>query len=332
MRTRRLWIPTLLSMAVTVAFVAPGDSLTFQVKAKSKLTKIFETKAELASVNFSISVDGEDAHGGVDGPKIEIKDEERMEMTDEYLSVADGRATKLQRTFVKLSGDSLETTSMPEGSGMKDREVKAEKESPFDGKVVVFTWKDDAYTAAWAEGEKGDDDLLEDLEGDTDLVGFLPSKSVSEGDTWDLEAKFFNKVTSPSGRLRLRAKREGKDQEDASIQEEIEKNIEGGGKATYQGTREVDGVKVGVIEVTADLSSHGSVEVEERETGIEYEVTYSGEALWDLEAGHLRSLKLKGEVKFSMDLKLTKEFNGESHELHQKVEFAGDIEHHVTVE
>jgi len=319
-------------MAVTAAFVAPGDSLTFQVKAKSKLTKTFETKAELASENFSITIDGEDAHGGIDGPKVEIADNERIEMTDEYLSVADGRATKLQRTFVKLSGDSLETTSMPEGSGMKDREEKGEKESPLDGKVVVFTWKDDAYTAAWAEGEKGDDELLEKLEGDTDLVGFLPSKSVSEGDAWDLEAKFFNKITSPSGRLQLRVKREGKELEESSIQEEIEKNIEGGGKATYQGTREVDGVKVGVIEVTAELDSHGTVEGDERETGIEYKVTYSGEALWDLEAGHLRSLQLQGKVKFSMDIKRAMEINGESHEMHQRVEFAGDIEHHVTVE
>lgn len=331
MRTNHLSVPALLLAAVTASFVAPADSLTFHVEAKSKLTKTFENKVKIASESVGITVDGNSVNAG-DGPKIEITDNESIQVTDEYVSVEDGRATKLVRNFVELAGDSLQTTTMPEESGAPDQEKQAEKESPLHGKTVVFTWEDGAYTAAWAEKEKGDDDLLEKLEGDMDLLGFLPSKSVSEGDTWVLDAKAFNKLTSPGGRLELREKDEEPTEEDMKTQEEIEKNIEGEGKATYKGTRDVDGVEVGVIEITAELESNCTVEAGERENTIEYKVTYTGELLWDLKAGHLRSLELEGQAAISMDMKSEVEFNGESHELHQKIEFAGSIEHRVTVE
>jgi len=332
-RPPSLSVPVLLLAALTSAFGAPADSLTFQVEAKSKLTKTFETRIKLASESMSITVDGNDMHGGVDVPKVEIADNESIQVTDEYLSVEDGRPTKLVRKFVDLSGDSLETTTMPEGSGMDDREDKGEKESPLEGKAVVFTWEDGDYKAAWADEEKGgDDDLLEKLAGDMDLLGFLPSKGVAKGDTWDLDPKAFNGVSSPGGRLQLRDPDRDEADEDISIQEELEKNVGGEGKATYKGTRDVDGVEVGVIEITAELESHGTIEPEGRETSIEYAVTYTGEMLWNVKAGRLHSLELQGEAKLSMDTKSSIEFGEESHELHQKVEFAGTIEHRATVE
>ena len=332
MRTRSFYVPTLLSMAVAAAFVVPGDSLTLHVEAKSKLTKTFETRIELASTSLSITIDGNVATHGAEAPKIEILDNEKIEVRDEVLSVADGRATVLQRTFVALTGDSLHTTSMPEGSAAEDQEDKIEKASPLDGKVVVFTWKGDACTAAWAEGEEGEDELLEKLEVDMDLAGLLPSKPVSDGDTWDLEATLFNKISSPGGRLRLDDESEGRSEENAAINEEIEKHIEGDGKATYKGAREVDGVRVGVIEITAELESHGTVESEGGTNTVEYKVRYSGEALWDLEAGHLHSLELEGKLNLSMDVSSQVEFDDKSFEMRQKVEFAGEIDHHVTVE
>ncbi|MFN0009621.1 MAG: hypothetical protein ACKVXR_17130 [Planctomycetota bacterium] len=332
-RPNHVSVPVLALAALTAAFVAPADSLTFHVEAKSKLTKTFETRIKLASESMSITVDGNDMHGGVEVPKIEITDNETIQVTDEYLSVEDGRPTKLVRDFVDLAGDSLETSVMPEDSGMEDREEKGEKESPLEGKTVVFTWEDDGYKAAWADEEKGgDDELLEKLEGDMDLLGFLPSKGVAKGDTWDLEAKAFNGVSSPGGRLHLRTPKRDEADENLSIQEELEKNIGGEGKATYKGTRDVDGVEVGVIEITAELESHGTVEADGRENSIEYAVTYTGEMLWNVKAGRLHSLELQGEVKFSMDTKSSIEFGEESHELRQKVEFAGTIEHRATVE
>jgi hypothetical protein len=330
-RTRSLLVPILLSAVLAAAFVAPADSLTFRVEPKSKLTKTFETKAKLASESMSITVDGNDMHAGVDGPKIEILDNETIQVMDEYAAVEGGRPTKLVRKFVDLSGDSLQTTAMPEESGMEDREEKGEKESPLEGKTVVFSWKDDAYAAAWPEDEKdGDDELLEKLEGDMDLVAFLPAKDVSKGDTWDLEAKVFSAISSPGGRLQLRAPDD--DEKDASFQEEIEKNMGGEGKATYRGMREVEGVEVGVIEIAAELESHAAMDAEEGENTVEYSVTYSGEVLWNVKAGCLHSFEIQGEMKLTMNTKSSIQFGEESHELLQKIEFGGSIEHRATVE
>ena len=267
----------------------------------------------------------------MEGPEIALTDNETIEVTDEYVSVADGRATKLKRTFDKLTGDSTENVSMS-ASGGEDQEKAAKKESPLERKSVVFTWKDDAYAAAWAEGEKGDDDLLEKLDADMDLIGLLPTKSVSDGDNWVLAPQLFNKISSPGGRLHLKDKSEADKEDKNAVQDVIEKNIEGEAKATYKGTREVDGVKMGVLEITAELEARGTAEEGKGENAIEYKVKYDGEALWDIKSGHLHSLKLTGKMKISMDTKTSIEFNGESHEMHQKIEFSGDVEHTISVE
>ena len=332
MRLRFLCVPALLSLALTPAFVSPADSLTFHVEPKTKLTKTFENKVKLTSEDMSITIDGNDAHGGMESPKVEIADTETIQVTDEYAAVEDGRATKLVRSFVELSGESVQTTTMPDGSSVEDHEEKTKKESPLEGKTVVFTWKDDDYVAAWAEDERGDDDLLEKLEADMDLLQFLPSKEVATGDTWALEPKFFNAISSPGGRLHLRDPEEEDRDEMNTIQDRIEENIEGEGQATYKGTREVDGVRVGVIEITAELESSGSFEKDGRENTIEYKVTYAGQAFWDVKAGHLRSFELEGTVKFTMDMKTSMEFNGESHDLRERVEFGGEFEHRITFE
>ena len=318
-----------LCLAATAALVVQGDSLTFRVEAKSKLTKTFTGHVEIASESMSITVDGNEMPPGAT-PTVKIADDETIQVTDEYLAVEDGRPTKIRRQFVELGGTEVQTVSMPEGSGMEDREEKKEKASPLDGKTVVFTWKDDAYEAAWAEGEKGEDDLLEKLEGDMDLLAFLPKKAVSEGDSWELEAKAFNLISSPGGRLQLRDKT--KEKEEVDGHEEIEKNMSGEGKATFKGTRDVDGTKVGVLAITADLESQGTFEQDGGETEFEYKVTYEGEVLWDVAAGRLVSLELNGKLEVSLEMKRSMEINGESHDMVQKIEFAGTIEHKATVE
>lgn len=326
-RMRHLILPSFL--ALTAAFVAPGDSLAFHVEAKTKLTKTFASKLELHSTEMSITFDGQDAHGGMEGPKIGLTDEEHIEVTDEYVAVGDGRATKLKRTFDKLEGKSSQSVQPPEGMEGDPSDETKEKSSPLEGKSVAFAWKDDEWNATWPEGEKGDDDLLEKLDGDLDFAGFLPGKSVADGDTWDLDAKLFNKVLSPGGRLHLDEKKgEGEEgSEDDKIQDTIEENLGGKASATYKGVREVEGVKLSVIEVKAELRSSGTIDEDEGKAAIEATMDLEGEVLWDAKAGHLRSFKLSGKMSFSMESTRSMEFGDESHEFSQKVRFEGDLEH-----
>ncbi|MBI5364760.1 MAG: hypothetical protein HZA53_16410 [Planctomycetes bacterium] len=332
-RKHTLLLPSLL--AITAAFVAPADTLAFKVEAKAKLSKTFDTKLEMHSTEMSMTFDGNDHSGGMGDAKVTVTSEEHMEITDEYGAIADGRPTKLVRTFDKLSGKSGQNFEPPAGIEADSHEESKEESSKLEGKKVVLTWKDDECSAAWAEGEKGDDELLEKLDGDLDFIGFLPSKPVAEGDTWNLEAKLFRSVMSPSGRLHLEAAKEGDEEgpdEDDQFQETIEKNLTGKATATYKGTREEGGVTYAVIEVKADLSSNGTLDQDEGKAALDASFELEGEVLWNPKAGHLRSFKLGGKFEFGMESSRTMQFDEETHEFSQKVRFEGEVEYKASIE
>jgi hypothetical protein len=243
--------------------------------------------------------------GDFHAPKIAIEENEHYEVTDEYLSVGSERPTKLKRTYDKLGSQSVEKMTPPEGQG-EERETKKDKGCALEGKVVVFTWDEKAeeYEKAWNEGEKGDDDLLEGLAGDMDLLGFLPGKSVAEGDSWDVDAKAFNGVFQPAGILTM--KTEGDDNEERAkesrtIDEQMAKSRSGKAKAKFAGTREEGGVKVGVIEITAKLEASALVEKDANKLELSGEVELDGELCVNLKAGQLHSLKLIGKMKAKLD-------------------------------
>jgi hypothetical protein len=320
--------------ALLLAFASTGDTLDFHAPAKTKLTKTFETKLDMTSTDMSITFDGEDAHGGMEAPTIKISDEEKIVVVDEYLAVDDDRATKLQRTFDDLSGTAEQDVEMPDGSGMESQEESKEKSSPLEGKAVVFTWADDAYEAKWKEGVEGDDDLLEGLAGELDFAAFLPSKAVADGDTWDVAPKTFAAVFSPGGRLQL--KEEGEDEDDEgseeSMQEQVEKNLDGKATAKYRGTREVDGVRLAVIELTAELESNAALDEDGGKTEISAKFGLSGEVLWNPKAGHMSSYKITGKIGFTMETSRSMDLGGESHSYSQKIEFEGDVEYRAEFE
>ena len=331
-RMRTLLLPSFL--AVSIAFVTPGDSLGFKVEAKAKLSKTFATKLDMHSTEMSITFDGQDAHGGMEGPKVSFSDEEHVEIVDEYVAVAAGRPTKLVRSFDKLSGKSMQNVEAPQGAEEEGGgEESHDKSSELEGKKVGFSWKDDEWSAAWPEGVKGDDDLLAELDGDLDFLGFLPGKSVSDGDAWDLDAKLFNKVMSPGGDLHLKTAKDGEDTEqEDQIGKTIEDNLGGKASATYKGTREEGGVTLAVIEIKAELSSKGTIDEDEGKSAIDAAMELEGEVLWDPKAGHLHSFKITGKMSFGMESTRQMEFGDESHEFSQKVRFEGEVEYTAKVD
>lgn len=332
MQPKHLLLVPALSSILVAATLTGGDVLAFKVAAKTKLVKTFETKVELSSREMSMTIDGQDPHGGMGAPSVEMRDEEKLVFADEHVAVEDGRTTKLVRRFEELGGEQSRKVSMP--SGGDPQEQSEEKESPLEGKSVEFAWKDDAYAASWPEGTKGDDALLEGLVADADLAGFLPSKAVSEGDSWKLEPKLFNRLTSPGGDLRLHAKKANgeADEERDPIAKLLEEKLDGDATAKYGGTREEKDAKLAVIEVNAKLAASGKTEIDGVDNEVEYKVEYTGEVLWDVAAGRLASLRLEGKVELVLQSVKDVEFGGEKHELRRKSAFEGEITHHASVE
>lgn len=332
-RTHTLLLPSLL--AVTAAFVAPADTLAFKVEAKAKLSKTFDTKLEMHSTEMAITFDGEDQSGGMGDAKITVTSEEHLEVTDEYGAVEGGRPKKLLRTFDKLSGKSGQSFEPPAGVEADSHEESKDESSKLEGKKVELTWKDDECEAAWAEGEKGDDELLEELDGDLDFIGFLPGKPVAEGDSWSLDVKLFRSIMSPSGRLHLEAEKEEGEEgpdEDNEIQATIEKNLGGKATATYKGTREEGGATYAVIEVKGELASNGTIDQDEGKAVIDAKFEVEGEVLWNAKAGHLRSFKLGGKFEFGMEANRSMDFGDQKHEFSQKLRFEGEVEYKASIE
>lgn len=312
------------------AFVAPGGALGFHVEAKTKLTKTFTSKLVVDCDEFSMSVDGNEMPMGDHAPKIHVEETEKVQVTDLYVSVGDGRATKLERTYDELGSESLERTTPPAVSGGEEREKKRTKTCELEGKTVVFTWndKEDEYVAAWKEGEKGADTLLENLAGDMDLLGALPDKTVADGDTWELDPQFFNRILQPAGVLVMKTEGDEENSDAESMDAELQFAKSRGGKATatYKGLRDDGGTQVAVIEVKAKLTASASVERDEANSDVVLEADLTGEITWDVEKGHYHSVELSGATKMKIENKRTIEREGESHALVQTLAFSGDFE------
>jgi len=200
--------------------------------------------------------------------------------------------------------------------------------------VVVFSWDEDEeqYTAAFHEDSEGDEDLLEDLWGDADLLGFLPEDEVEEGDSWEPDVEAFKRLLSPGGDL-VFLDDEGESSAD-EIDEEIDESLDGEIECELESIE--DGIAI--ISVTMELEGTGDIEtdmegdgemiesgVQLREVTIESE--YEGTLTWDLRAGHMVSFNLVGETEVSILEQVTLAIaNGESFEQAQTMVFSSETE------
>jgi len=309
-----LLLPGLVAILATLEPQAE-EKLVFRSVAERSLEKHFVQHSSMDLVEMKVTLEGPEGpqEPEIELPKLKIVDDETIEFTDETLAAGEGRPKKLKRTF-----DSIENSVTFESEGSEDEEGGSETTknvTGLTGKSVLFTWNDEeeAFEAAWPEGESGDDDLLEDLVEDADFRGWLPQGAVSEGDTWKIPGAEFNNLQEPSGPMGYRAEGEEEARDD-SESDELRDNIEGEIEATFKGTRDEAGIQVGVIAFEAKLSSKSQREVENDEgpageSTTESAMDLQGEILWDLAGGHFRALKCDSDYKFTSAQKRTLEFD-----------------------
>jgi hypothetical protein len=314
-----------------LSFALPGDQVRFAVKEKTKLSKVFDDKIALHSTSFSMIVDGEDMAGEMDF-KLSFDEATHVEVTDEYGALKDGKPAKLTRTYDKLGGSSAQKFELPEGmeAGENPNEEK-DRSSELEGKTVVFKLdaEGEGYKASFPD-DKGDAGLLEDVEEDMDLRGFLPAGDVTEDKSWEIDAKAFNSVLgTPGGDLKIKAKDDKDD--DSNLDKQFEDNLKGKGKGTYKGKRDVDGHSCAVIALEAEFKTQAKDDKsgEGGHNGVKtitLDYTIEGELLWDIEAGHFHKCTLTSKVGMTMKDALVMQAPDGKHEMEQVVEFEGEGE------
>jgi len=292
--------------AFALALLAPSlllsDTPSVAVDAGTKVTKTFEnaTKLELQSISMEFG-DEEQEVPDEQLPEVVLEDSELIVFTDEYLAVDGGRGTRVARTFDTLEDSSTQTVSMPDGEG---GEEVAEGESELTGTTIVFSWDEDeeAYTSAFGEDEEADEDLLEGLEGDADFLFMFPGEEVEIGDSWEVEAKVFTLISSPSGDLKIDSEDEADDDDDFG--EQFEDNLSGEFDVTLESIE--DGVaKVvfeGVVDTEIELereTPEDAPEGLELQQSFEFSFDVSGTLLWNMEEGIAISMELEADVEMN---------------------------------
>lgn len=230
--------------------------------------------------------------------------ERTLVVVDTYEEVDEGLVARLVRTYDEISGDSENRMTF----GDRENETSATISSDVEGATVAFTWDEDEEEHVPSSDDL-DDDVLANLTFDLDLTALLPEGPVEEGDSWALDHETYETVMDAWGELPfVYETSEGQTIPgtggDGDFEPEIDETKDGELVVTFAGTRLEDGITVAVLELEGELETERTVDAsQETERGSfssHSEVletrTVGGEALWDLEAGHLLSLELEVDV------------------------------------
>ncbi len=336
-----LRLPALL--AAPLCLLGAGESPAFGPDPGTTLSKTFRMSVDLELDDLSLVANGMDVTDMIGSFEVSFGSRLNVEVTDEYVSVNDGRPTKLRRTYDKaVNSVEMEYTSdFDSGSEGNDLETLLE------GRTVIFEWDEDEedYVVAF-EGDEEDDELLEGLSEDMDLRRFLPEGEVEEGDEWNVDPYLLGPVLAPGGLLGFQADSESVEAQEildqfmgADIEKVLRSLLDGEVVCTFEGMEEVDEVSVAVIKIAVEIDSSVDL-VEFLETIIEelaegadedvsidqaelaFELEGEGRLLWDLDAGHFDGFEANGDVSVTFELVAS----GEEEEAEILVEASGEIE------
>jgi len=338
-----------LALPLALALRAPADQVAFRVSGSS-LTKSFELKTEMSQDDMSIRMNGNDMSGMIGDIEMTMVSTQSVVVTDEYADLRDGRPARLVRSYDALSANTHTTTtsSGPMPGGEQDLPAKSE----LTGKKVVFQLgADGEYAVRYPEGVDGDQELLEDLWEDMDMRALLPTKEVSQGDSWDLDLELFKHVLTPGGNLKILpdlSAIEGMPSSMSGGFNDMLGDLKGKAKATYAGSEEVDGAKVGLIKLEFKVDTardmtemiremmeqapkmdgmEMSVSSADSETSIEGE----GELRWNLALGHLHSLEINGTIAMTSDVEVAVSVSGQEMTQEISTSMSGNFEQSAKV-
>ncbi len=343
MKNRIALAGALAAGLLAAASIAPEDRVEFRPAEGKVLTKTFVTEVELALEDLVVRMDGEEIDpelmSDVNLDEASVTARFELTVSDEYVSVGDGRPTELVRTYETLSaGYEL-------GTGDSDEDVVDE----IAGKAVRFRWN--AEAGAYDRVPEGEDEIEDEelamLGEDLDLRALLPGRAVSEGDTWRVSWKDLSSLVLPGLDL-AKAIERGVEESEGQISSDVLTKLndlfaEATVLCTYVGRR--DGGDVGIIEIRADFEGEHDLssaildaaqgELPEGELDLTFLVDVAmeltGELAWDLAAGHMRSMSFDTDLALEVVSDVYVDMNGAGMDMGAEAEIAGVLRRRVTL-
>lgn len=299
-----------VSLVWPLAFVAttlrPAPELHFTPKQGASIERTLEMKGtrELKSLVGKI---GEESHAA-EGANMHIDLGWKYVVVDEFTQCDGDHITALTRTFETLEKTRSETMNDPGGA---EKKRSADEECDLVGKAVAFTWnaEEKSYDVKFNGEEKGDKDLLAQLELDMDYRAFLPEAGAEVGAQWELDfADLKSALLRPGGDLpfhgekparaiELRLRDDVWNANKGTVALELGAVVEEDGlqlqKILFKGTNTVDASTAG----EADEPGPSKIHVSD-------EQAFEGELVWDVRAGHAHKIEwtTKGEMKLTVSL------------------------------
>jgi len=343
----RILIPAAILVPILLSSHVPGDRIRFAPSEGSSATKTFENKAEFTLQNMKISMNGGELPTK---PEMEmtITSTQKVVVTDDYVANRENAPKKLRRTFEELGNNVAMSMKMQMMGNSQNKDQNTAGESELQGKKVVFTWDDDKGEYAKSFEPKADkENLLKDLEEDMDLRVLLPKEEVKEGAEWEIDVSKFASVLAPGGNLSILPK----DAEAAgagmempgmsSVSDWLRGALEGTATGKFKGIREVDGAKMGVIEIVAKISvskdmtdmveeamkkAKQEVQMEIDHMDVDFKYEAKGDLVWDLAAGRAHSFNISGPSHVNMDMAMKIEAQGQKMNIDYGMELSGSTE------
>jgi hypothetical protein len=342
---RKFLLPLLIAPALVAFASVAAQTIAYAPVEGSRLTKTFSSSSDVALDDMSMVVNGQEMDAGTIGLEMAVTSKITITVTDEYTKVADGQLARFVRTFDELSSTTQVDVS---NQMMGDMDGEIAGASELEGLKVVFTHDGDSdgYAIAWAEDSGGDDELLEDLDWNMDLADFLPGKDVAEGDTWSIPAKALRAVFAPGGSLKIEP--EDMDEELMGMgaqppPDQALGEFEGQVTGEFRGVRDVDGTKVAVIHVTADVTAAKDLteltqemiaeqpspegmdlEMNVESSDMEFAFEGEGELLWNVTTGLLHSFEISGETAVTTDTSMSMSMAGNAQDVEQSMSLSGN--------
>lgn len=330
------------------AFESRGEQPSLHPAEGVTLSKAFEQHSELSLEDSSLTVNGNAMDMGME---MSTSTDYTLEVVDEYGAFAEGRPTKLTRTFTKIGSTS--DRSMKHQM-MGDMNSEAKGSSELEGLKVVFTWNGEDYDTAFAE-EGGDAELLEELDADLDYSSLLPDGEVEKGgEPWTIDPNAFRNCFAPGGALKIVVESDddmmGMGSQPEPSPDQIFGEFEGEATGQLAEIVEEGGARIAVIRLKANISSAKDLtslmkemmedapapegmemEMDVQSFDSEFVFDGEGELRWNMDAGVLHSLELTGEVDQTMDTSMAMSMGGQDMDIENSMTLSGNSSIKVTV-